>query len=55
MWLYDGSVDYGEDKHIPLLVVAAAVLLILTITCECEPELYSVNERIAMTVHVAVL
>ena len=31
VWLYDGNVDYGEGKHIPLLVVAVAVLLILSI------------------------
>ena len=31
VWLYDGNVDYGEGKHIPLLVVAVAVFLILAI------------------------
>ena len=31
VWLYDGNVDYGEGKHIPLLVVAVAVLIILSI------------------------
>ena len=31
VWLYDGNVDYGEGKHILLLVAAAAVLIILSI------------------------
>ena len=31
VWLYDGNVDYGEGKHIPLLVAAVAILLMLSI------------------------
>ena len=31
VWLYDGNVDYGEGKHIPLLIAAVAILLMLSI------------------------
>ena len=31
VWLYDGSVRYLEDKHIPLFLVALAILLFLTV------------------------
>jgi len=31
VWLYDGNINYGEGKHIPLLVAAVALLVMLSI------------------------